>query len=143
MYRIVGSPFGSALVGIRTSEVRMQTLGYNTWLYKYVGFILAGTFAGVAGILYAYFNGFVAPSELGLGWSALGLFAGIAGGTQLFYGPILGAWLLTLAKAIVSGYTVHWPLVFGLIFIAIILCARRGIGTYLVERGRRYGWFKG
>lgn len=143
MYRIVRSPFGFALVGIRISEVRMQTMGYNTWLYKYVGFLLAGTFAGFAGILYAYFNGFVSPTELGIGWSALGLFAGIAGGTQLFYGPILGAWLLTFAKAITSAYTAHWPLVFGLLFIAIILGARRGIGVYLVERARRYGWLKG
>ncbi len=143
IYRIIHSPFGSALVGIRTNEVRMQTLGYNTWLYKYLGFIIAGTFAGFAGILYAYFNGFVAPSELSVGWSALGLFAGIVGGTQLFSGPILGVWILTLSKAISSAYTRHWPLVFGLIFIVVILCARQGIGTYFLERGRKIGWFKG
>lgn len=142
IFRIMHSPFGSALVGIRTSEVRMQTLGYNTWLYKYLGFIIAGTFAGFAGIMYAYFNGFVAPSELGIGWSALGLFAGIVGGTQLFFGPILGAWLLTIAKAVTSSYTTHWPLIFGLIFIFVILGARNGIGTYLAERYRRFGWFK-
>ena len=56
MYRIVSSHYGYALRGIHDNEKRMQALGYNTWLYKYTSWIVAGVFGGIAGVLFAYFG---------------------------------------------------------------------------------------
>ena len=66
---IVRSPFGQTLVGIRESESRMRTLGYHVWLHKYIGFVIAGGFGGFAGVLWAYYNGFVSPVDLQLATS--------------------------------------------------------------------------
>ena len=64
---IVRSPFGQSLVGIRESESRMRTLGYNVWLHKYIGFVIAGGVGGFAGVFWAYYNGFVEPGRRGAG----------------------------------------------------------------------------
>jgi branched-chain amino acid transport system permease protein len=61
MYLVVRSSFGHTLLGIRESETRMTALGYNVWLQKYIAFIVSGTFAGLAGVLLVYYNGFVSP----------------------------------------------------------------------------------
>lgn len=73
MVLIVNSPFGHVLVGIHENETRMASMGYNVWFYKYIALIVAGTFAGLAGILVAYYNTFVSPSVLHLATSAEGL----------------------------------------------------------------------
>jgi branched-chain amino acid transport system permease protein len=56
LYRVAKSPFGRALQGIRGDERRMQCLGYNTWLYKYIAFVVGGLFAGIAGVLFSYLH---------------------------------------------------------------------------------------
>src|SRR5215467_12194787 len=61
LYTLVKSPFGRSLEGIREREVRMRILGYNTWLHKYIAFIIAGGFGGLAGFLWAHANGHVNP----------------------------------------------------------------------------------
>ncbi|HEY7598821.1 MAG TPA: branched-chain amino acid ABC transporter permease, partial [Candidatus Limnocylindrales bacterium] len=63
---LVRSPFGLGLMGIRESESRMRALGYNVWLHKYLAFVLSGVFAGFAGALWAYYNGFVSPVDVHL-----------------------------------------------------------------------------
>src|SRR6266849_4327171 len=64
LYVLVKSPFGRSLEGIREREVRMRILGYNTWLHKYVAFIIAGGFGGLAGVLWAHANGHVSPGDV-------------------------------------------------------------------------------
>lgn len=66
LYRIIKSPFGHALEGIRENEPRMRYLGYNVWLFKYIAFIAAGFLAGVAGVLFGYYSGVLAPLYLGI-----------------------------------------------------------------------------
>src|SRR5690606_585923 len=61
MYVLVRSPFGMTLEGIREREVRMQILGYNVWLHKYLAFIISGAFGGLSGVLWAFTNGIVSP----------------------------------------------------------------------------------
>ena len=87
---IVRSPFGQTLVGIRESESRMRTLGYHVWLHKYIGFIIAGGFAGFAGVLWAYYNGFVSPVDLQLATSVEVLLMVALGGRGTLLGPALG-----------------------------------------------------
>ncbi|HEV3397468.1 MAG TPA: branched-chain amino acid ABC transporter permease, partial [Xanthobacteraceae bacterium] len=64
LYLLVLSPFGRSLEGIREREVRMRILGYNTWLHKYLAFVIAGAFGGLAGVLWATTNGHVSPEDV-------------------------------------------------------------------------------
>src|SRR5918996_1451004 len=66
MYTLVRSPFGKSLAGIRERELRMQILGYNTWLHKYVAFVIAGGFGGLSGVLWAHTAGIVSPVNVEL-----------------------------------------------------------------------------
>ncbi len=134
MYRITESPFCKALVGIRDSESRMQMLGFQTRMFKLLCFVVSGLFAGIAGILSAYYNGFVSPLDLGLVLSGEGLVMNIIGGVGTLWGPMIGAAVITLLKHLVSGYTVHWPLIVGAIFVLVVMFARGGIAGAVKER---------
>jgi branched-chain amino acid transport system permease protein len=124
---IVRSQFGHALVGIRENETRLRAVGYNTTRFKLVAFVIAGIFAGVAGVLYAGFNRFVSPSDLY--WTASGqvLIMVIVGGSGTLIGPSLGAALILILQNFVSSSTDRWPTIMGLIFIFFVFAARRGI----------------
>ena len=127
LYLVVHSPFGYTLRGIRDSETRMDCLGYHVWLYKYLACLIAGGVAGIAGILFAYYHGFVSPAELSLVVSAEGLLMVIVGGAGTLFGPALGAGVVVFLRNIVSGYTERWLLVLGLIYLLVVLCAPHGI----------------
>jgi len=124
---IVRSPFGRALVGIRESERRMEVLGYDVWRYKYVAFILAGLFAGVAGNLFVYFNGFVSPSYLNIVFSASALLMVILGGAGTLLGPALGAAVIVFLENLISAYMERWVLVLGVIYVLVTLFAPHGL----------------
>lgn len=127
LYLVVHSPFGYTLRGIRESESRMDCLGYNVWLHKYVAFLIAGCVAGIAGILFVYYHGFVSPAELSLVVSAEGLLMVIVGGAGTLFGPALGAGVVVFLRNIVSAYTERWLLVLGLIYLLVVLFAPHGI----------------
>ena len=124
---IVRSPFGLSLQGIRESERRMRALGYDVWLHKYVAFILSGAFAGLAGALWAYYDGFVSPVEVHLLTSVEALLMVALGGPGTLVGPILGAGVIVLFKNLLSIYTKRWLLILGLFYIAVIAIAPKGI----------------
>ena len=127
MYLVVNSTFGHTLIGIRESEMRMQSLGYNIWLHKYIAFILAGIFAGLGGILVAYYNGFVSPSELHLVNSAEVLIMVILGGAGTLIGPAIGAAIIILIKNLASGFTEHWMIILGIIYILTVMFTPEGV----------------
>lgn len=124
---IVNSQFGHALVGIRENETRLRAIGYNIARFKLVAFIIAGLFAGVAGVLYAGFNRFVSTGELY--WTASGqvLIMVIIGGAGTLIGPVLGAALIFILQNLVSSATERWPTIMGLIFILFVFAARYGV----------------
>lgn len=124
---IVRSPFGQTLVGIRESESRMRTLGYHVWLHKYIGFVIAGGFGGLAGVLWAYYNGFVSPVDLQLATSVEVLLMVALGGRGSLIGPALGAGIIVLLKNLVSVYTHRWLLILGAVYILTIVYAPEGI----------------
>lgn len=127
LYLIMRSAFGYALLGIRESETRMSSLGYNVWLYKYMSFIVSGVFAGLAGILFAYYNGFVHPSDLGIETSAKVLFMLILGGTGTFFGPLIGACAIVLMENYISAFSERWPMILGVIYVLVVLFAPDGV----------------
>jgi len=134
---VARSAFGMALKGIRESESRMNALGYNTWLYKFVAFILSAAFGGLAGVLFAYYNGFVSPDDLSWVTSGFGVLMVIIGGSRTLYGPCFGAAIFLLLQYVVSSYTEYWSLVMGAVFIICVMYMRRGIWGYLVHLATR------
>jgi branched-chain amino acid transport system permease protein len=134
---LVSSPFGLSLLGIRESESRMRALGYNVWLHKYLAFVISGTLAGFAGVLWAYYNGFVSPVDVQLVTSVETLLMVALGGPGTLVGPALGAAIIVFLKNFVSVYTKRWLLILGAVYISAILFAPRGlIGALQGERHR-------
>jgi len=132
LYRLVISPFGLALVGIREGEPRMEAVGYNTWFLKYAAFVVSGAFAGLAGVLFAYYNLFVSPNHLGIATSFLPMVMAIMGGLGTFLGPVVGAAVFIFVENFASILSPQrWPLVLGTLFVLTIMFAREGIGVYL------------
>ncbi|MBV9701207.1 MAG: branched-chain amino acid ABC transporter permease [Methylobacteriaceae bacterium] len=127
MWRFVRSPFGLTLLGIRDSESRMKSLGYNVPLHLFVGFAVSGFFAGIAGALYAMFNNFVSPSAVALAQSVEGVLMMIAGGVGTLFGGFVGAAAIITLENVVSAYTERWQTVLGLTFIVIMIFAPDGI----------------
>jgi branched-chain amino acid transport system permease protein len=124
---IVSSPFGFALRGIRENESRMKSLGFNTWLHCYISYVLAGAFAGVAGVMWAYYNGFVSPTYLDLTASSELFLMVTLGGPGTLVGPALGAGAIVLLKNVISAYTQRWLFILGAVYIATILTAPQGL----------------
>ena len=140
LYRLVISPFGLALVGIREGEPRMEAVGYNTWYLKYASFVVSGAFAGLAGVLFAYYNFFVSPNHLGIATSFLPMVMTIMGGGGTFFGPVVGAAVFIFVENFASILSPQrWPLVLGALFVLTIMFAREGIGVYLWRLWTRWG----
>ena len=127
MALLVRSPFGLTLRGIRENEARMKSLGFNTWLHCYLSYIIAGAFASVAGVMWAYYNGFVSPTYLDLTASSELFLMVTLGGPATLIGPVLGAGIIVLLKNVMSAYTARWLLILGIVYIVAILAAPKGI----------------
>ncbi len=126
---VVRSPLGLVLIGIREQPSRMRALGFHVTAYQYAAFVIAGCFAGVGGILYAYFNAFVHPTMLGLTTSAEALLMVIAGGAGTLAGPVAGAALVVLLKNVASAYLERWVILLGAIYTIIVLFAPGGLAA--------------
>lgn len=139
MHRLVKSPFGYALQGIKGDENRMQCLGYDTWRHKYVIFVIAGLFAGIAGTLFASYSRLMAPEHLGVKTSTLAMLMVIIGGDRIFWGPALGAAVVVLIEHYASLYVPErWPLILGGVFVAAVMFLRGGMSVYLTNVWQRY-----
>lgn len=140
IWRFVRSPFGLTLRGIRDSESRMRSLGYNVPLHLFIGFTVSGFFAGVAGGIYAFFNNFVSPSTVALTQSVEGLLMTIVGGVGTLFGSFVGAAAIISLENIVSSHTERWQTVLGVTFILIMILAPEGlVGKVRILLGRVRG----
>ena len=133
----VRSPFGHSLKGVRESESRMRVLGYHTWLHKYLSYVSAAAFAGVAGALWAYFDGFISPYNMDLTASIEIILMVILGGPGTLIGPALGAGIIVFLKNFISAYTQRWLLIVGTIYILTILYAPQGLMNLLKDWSNR------
>lgn len=144
--RLLFSPFGRALAGIRVNEHRMRAMGYGTFGYKLAAFTLAGALAGLAGYLWGAQTGFVNPELMGFHMSAHAIMMVILGGMGNFAGAIVGAfafeYLLHVFKDLptVGAFKIgkHWQLWMGLFIVLVVLFAPRGL-LGLAERFLRRG----
>jgi len=143
---IVRTPFGLALQGVRDEPVRMSSLGFNVALHRTLAFGFAAFLASIAGILFAWWNGIVAPDTVGLGNTIDLLIVAVIGGLR----RLEGAWIGAFAFIVINNYVRHsLPVVggsfntlIGLIFLAIVVVSPDGLmglwdrGWSLLQRRR-------
>jgi branched-chain amino acid transport system permease protein len=127
IWRLVRSPFGLTLMGIRESESRMRTLGYQVFLHKLIAFSISGFFASLAGCLYVFFRAGVSPATVDLSVSVEGVLEVIIGGIGTLFGPMIGAAIIVTAREIISLQIGRWPTVLGALLILIVLFFRNGL----------------
>ncbi len=127
MYVLVRSPFGQSLAGIRERELRMQILGYNTWLHKYIIFIIAGGFGGLAGVLWAHTNGHVSPETVVLTTSVDALLMVVLGGAGTLIGGTIGAGIVFGLREYLSTLVPWWQYVLGGVYVLTILYLPMGL----------------
>jgi branched-chain amino acid transport system permease protein len=127
MFVLVRSPFGQSLAGIRERELRMQILGYNTWLHKYIAFIIAGGFGGLAGVLWAQTNGHVSPETLVLTTSVDSLLMVVLGGAGTLIGAAIGSAIVFGLREYLSTLVPWWQYVLGGVYVLTILYLPMGL----------------
>jgi branched-chain amino acid transport system permease protein len=135
-YRLlVTSPFGLTLRGIKSSESRMRSLGYDVGRHLYVAFVLSGLIASIAGVLYVYYNRFIKPVAGSFPVSVEAVLMAIVGGSGTILGPFLGSGIILVLRNWVSGFFHYYTAVLGIVFIVTVLWAPQGI-MGLVARWR-------
>ncbi len=127
MYVLVRSPFGQSLAGIRERELRMRILGYNTWLHKYIAFIIAGGFGGLAGVLWAHTAGIVSPENVVLTTSVDALLMAVLGGAGTLVGGVMGAFIVFGMREYLSTLVPWWQYVLGTVYVLTILYLPGGL----------------
>ncbi|HLG70133.1 MAG TPA: branched-chain amino acid ABC transporter permease [Chloroflexota bacterium] len=127
LHRLVNSPFGRSLVGIRENEVRMRAMGYGVQRYKLAAFVVGAMFGGVAGLLWATFNSFISPPDVYWTQSGTVLLMVLLGGSGTLVGPVLGAAFFQVLELVLSSKTEHWQIVLGAVFVIFIMFVRRGL----------------
>ncbi|MEO8057218.1 MAG: branched-chain amino acid ABC transporter permease [Burkholderiales bacterium] len=138
MYAFTRTPLGRMLNAVRDNPERVEFIGYNTQRVRYLSFIIAGFFAGIAGGMYAL-NFEIATAEVvGAGRSGAYLLFTFLGGATFFFGPIIGAVLMVVAFVLLSEYTQAWLLYLGLVFMLMVMYAPGGIASLIMMNLRVY-----
>ena len=127
LWWIMISPVGRAIVGLRESESRMATLGYNVGVYKVLAFVVSALSCALLGGLYAFQQGFVGIDNLDWTLSATVLLAAIVGGSRHFLGPAVGAAVIIALEAYIMEYTERYMTAMGIVYMATILLLPNGI----------------
>jgi len=136
MKRMVNSPTGRVIVANRENEDRMRMIGYNPVVYRTIAFVSSSIFAGLAGALYSIWNTSASPAMISAVMTINALIMTILGGIGTLVGPILGAAIMqTISQFFYTWFGARWPLVFGVLFILIVMFLPYGIvGTWRLKR---------
>lgn len=127
LWRVMRSPFGLTLNAIREDHVRATFLGVDVRRYRAAAFVVAGASAGLAGALFAYSNQVVTPDQLYWNQSATPIIMLLVGGMTYFWGPALGALLLTWFLHYLTDWTTEYVLYLGVILMAVLVFLPRGL----------------
>jgi len=127
LQRLLKSPFGRVIKGIRANESRTRAIGYPTFYYKWVSFIFAGMLAGLAGYLEVVHSGTISPGYLEWHESGIVMMVVVLGGIGTLYGPVIGAFVFMLLQDFLQDYIAHWLLILGLLVVLIALFLPHGV----------------
>ena len=142
MYAFTRTPLGRMLNAVRDNPERVEFIGYNTQRVRYISFIIAGFFAGIAGGMYAL-NFEIATAEVvGAARSGAYLLFTFLGGATFFFGPIIGAVLMVVAFVMLSEITKAWLLYLGLVFLLMVMYAPGGIASLIMMNLRVFKFGK-
>jgi branched-chain amino acid transport system permease protein len=125
--RLTESRFGMVLRAAAKNETRVIAVGVDPWIYRLVAFALSGMVAGVAGALLAASQQFISPVDMGWDRSGDLVVMAVLGGVGVVWGPALGAATFVVLELVLSSWTSHWQLAFGLLVIAIVVALRGGL----------------
>lgn len=138
MLRILtSSPYGIIIRSIKENETRVKFLGYNTFFYKWLTFVLAGAFAALAGTLYTLYVGFVSPVFIHPMNNVDVIFAALIGGAGNLFGAIIGGVLFMAMKDTLSTHIPQWEWILGLLLLVIVFWLRGGV-TGLIKSLRDF-----
>lgn len=143
MKRMVNSPTGRVIIANRENEDRMRMIGYNPVVYRTIAFVSSSVFAGMAGMLYSLWNTSASPTMISTVTTINALIMTILGGIGTLVGPILGAAIMqTISQFFYTWFGARWPLVFGVLFILIVMFLPYGIiGTWRLKKPAiKEGW---
>ncbi|HEX3550299.1 MAG TPA: branched-chain amino acid ABC transporter permease [Candidatus Elarobacter sp.] len=135
--RLNASPFGAVLRAIRENEDRARSIGFRTKRFKVGAFAISGALAGLAGGLYAELYRFVPLQAIDLDTSTNVVIAALLGGAGSPFGALLGAAIFTVLSDSLSHVWSHWPLIFGVVFCAVVLFFRGGLWSLVDRRSGR------
>jgi branched-chain amino acid transport system permease protein len=139
MWVIVHSPFGKALQAIRDNETRAAFLGIRIRRFRWLAFLISGTFTGLAGILWAPLNGLATPDVLYWTFSGEVVFTALLGGFRNFTGPIVGGIVYTYLKTYAVATTDYWQALLGAVLVLLVIVLPTGIVGALSQIARRLG----
>jgi len=139
VWRLVNSRFGMVVQGARSNDIRMRAIGFPTYRYRLVCFVIAGTLCGLAGALLANFSDFVSPSMMY--WTRSGdlIIMVVLGGMGSPFGPLIGAVALLVLEEALSGITEYWQIILGPLLLLVVLFARGGIDGLLQKSRSKVG----
>ena len=137
MWVIVHSPFGKALQAIRDNEMRAAFLGMRIRRFRWMAFLISGTFTGLAGILWVPLNGLTTPEVLYWPFSGEIVFTALLGGFRNFTGPIVGGIVFTYLKNYAVASTEYWQLLLGVVLVLMVMVLPTGIVGAVSALGRQ------
>jgi branched-chain amino acid transport system permease protein len=135
--RIVNSPFGRVVKCLKDNEDRARSIGYDTYRFKLMAFLISAFFSSLAGGLYAVHLNFVPLDTLSIHTSGDVVIMALVGGIGTLYGPVFGAMALVYLKNLLSNWLGNWNLIMGIIFILSVLTMRQGLLPFLKEKLRK------
>ncbi len=136
LWKIIQSPFGLLLKASRENKDRLYFVGGNVQMIRLFAFTIAGTLAGLSGVLFSLFNHMAAPSFLHWSFSARPVLMTILGGSEIFLGPACGAAIFFVLEQLVTTITENWMIVLGAILIPVVIFTPKGILGTIVS------WFE-
>ena len=134
---MIFAPFGMTLRACRDAPLRAEAIGIDIRTHQWLAFTIAGTFAGLAGGILAFLKGTIDPTWLAIPQSIEGLVMVLLGGVQTLAGPLVGAALYHGLEIWFSTLTRYWPLILGLIIVALVLAFPHGVVGWLQRRRSR------
>ncbi len=133
MQKLKRSAFGAILTGIKENEIRVSFLGYNTFRYKWIAFVMSTSISAFAGSLFTLNYGFANPSFIDPSRNVEVIFAALIGGPGTELGPVLGGTAYMVISNYLARYITRWEMFLGAALLIIVFRFKKGIMGYIQD----------